>query len=262
MKIQRVFLAFQFLTIVPLSGSVSNVSEKDIGASSAFFPLVGLVQGAILLITWLVPGRLFNADVLAGLLVVVLTLCNGGFHIEGLSDTFDALASRKPKERMLEIMKDSTSGPAGVTAIVLVVLMKYLLLRNVIAVDTAGSGLAVLLFPVVGRWSMVPALFYGLSARNDGLGKIFIDHTDMREFMISSVITALIMLLGLLFYPDVSFASLLLGKLLAFMAIVFVFCLLAMGYFQKKFGGLTGDNLGAISEISEILFLLGFVAVL
>jgi len=262
MKMQRLFLAFQFLTIIPFSGTQRDLTEKDIGASSAFFPLVGLAQGFLLLLFFLTFGKLFPPDVLAGFLVVVLTLTNGGFHLEGLSDTFDAMASRKSKEQMLEIMKDGTAGPAGVTAIVLIVLMKYLLLKNVLAADTAGSGLAVLVFPVIGRWSMVPALFQSVSARNDGLGKLFIDHTDLPEFMISTVITALVMLLGLLFYPGLSFASLFLAKLLAFMAVVFVFCLLAMGLFQKKFGGLTGDNLGAISEISEILFLAGLVIVM
>lgn len=260
MNIQRLFLAFQFLTVIPFAGTRSDLTEKDIGASSAFFPLVGLAQGFLLLLFFLIFRNLFPEDVLAGFLVVVLTLTNGGFHLEGLSDTFDALASRKSRERMLDIMKDSSSGPAGVTAIALVILMKYLLLKNVIAAETAGSGLAVLLFPVIGRWSMVPALFQAVSARNDGLGKLFIDHTDLPEFVLSTIITALIILLGLLFYPGLSFASLLLAKLLAFMAIVFVVCLLAMGLFQGKFGGLTGDNLGAISEISEVLFLAGFVA--
>jgi adenosylcobinamide-GDP ribazoletransferase len=90
---RRIVLALQFLTIIPLR-NIENVSLKEIGSSSAFFPLTGLVQGSLLVVIAFLFLKIFPSDLVSGLLVLVIIITNGGFHLDGLSDTFDALASR------------------------------------------------------------------------------------------------------------------------------------------------------------------------
>src|SRR3990172_8659024 len=114
---KTLFLAFQFLTIipVPLKG---EITEQQIGRTTAFFPLVGAVQGLALfalvqILTLILPSGLVAAGLLFFLIII-----SGGLHIDGLSDTFDALAvTRGTQEKRISVMKDSSAGAIGVTAI-------------------------------------------------------------------------------------------------------------------------------------------------
>ncbi len=256
----RLILAFSFLTIMPLHSFASKADEQDIGRSSAFFPVIGLLQGLLLFAFYIALSRFLPDDVIAALLLCLLIVTNGGFHLDGLSDTFDALASRKGRDRMLEIMKDSTTGPVGVIAVVLVILLKYLALKNIISLSIACA-LPLVLFPVAGKWSMVLALSQGRSAASDGLGKIFLDNTRFREMVIASFLVMLVILFTLLSVYGRTAEMYVSAMLLVPFGGVWFLSLLLVMFFQRKFRGMTGDNIGAICEMSEVLFLLLFLAV-
>ena len=252
--LKKLLGAVQFLTILPVPSGSIHEPYDDMGKSSAYFPLVGLIQGFLLALIFVIFGRRFPYDIVAALQVVGLVLSNGGFHLDGLSDTVDALASRKSKEKMIAIMKDSAAGPIGVVSIVLIILLKYLLFKNVNSLPGSTAYVALVLTPALARWSMVPALFHFKSARNDGLGKIFIEQTGAWELFMATClllgITATILLL-------VSQLIMLL-KMIAIFISVYILSFLMSRFFANKFGGLTGDNLGAITEMSEVIFLLMF----
>lgn len=257
---KRMRYAFQFLTIIPFPCGHMHGDEKDFGKSSAWFPVVGLFQGLLLLALYLLSMMLFSVEVTAVLMVCLLTLSNGGFHVDGLSDTFDAIASRTGKERMMEIMKDSAAGPIGVIAVVLVLLVKYVLLKNVL-MSIHECAVAVALFPVAGKWAMVVTLSQGKSASAKGIGKVFLDNTGYTEFFISSI-TLIVIAVGVL-GAGVEEAMDLSGimQLALPFAGVFTGSVMFRKYFMRRLGGMTGDTLGAINELSEVLFLLLFLAV-
>ena len=255
----RIVLAFQFLTILPVPyGRPESVDEKEIGGSSAYFPLVGFVQGVLLFVLYALVVNLFPLDVTAGLLIALLTVTNGGFHLDGLSDTFDALAARRDRERRLEIMRDSAIGPIGVVSIVLVLLLKYLALKSILAASESWALTALILFPVVGRWSMVPALYHGKSARKDGLGKVFLENTGKPELLIASASAFVIALLAVLSGSHV-FNLFLIVKIVVLLSFVYALSFGLVRFFEGIFGGMTGDNLGALSEIVEVVWLLLFL---
>ncbi|GBE31163.1 MAG TPA: adenosylcobinamide-GDP ribazoletransferase [Nitrospirae bacterium] len=258
---KKLILAFSFLTIIPMPHVPYDVEDKDVGNSAVLFPVVGLFQGLLLVLLHMILLKVVPVEIAAGLLIVLLVISNGGFHLDGLSDTFDALASRKDRERMLDIMKGSTAGPVGVVSIVLVILLKYLLLKNVLTMQALPFYIPLILFPVFGRWVMVPAMYHGRSARHDGLGRTFIENTGIREyvnaFVMLGVITAGIWIYTAKFTP----VHVLLPVIFVPLAIVYAFGFLGALFCNYRFGGLTGDNLGAISEIGEILFLLSFLVV-
>jgi adenosylcobinamide-GDP ribazoletransferase len=258
--ITRFLLAFQLLTIMPLKVK-GNVSEKELAQSAAFFPAVGAFQGLLALLSALLLSKALPSEIVSGLIILILTISNGGFHLDGLADTFDALAVKSSgneaiaREKRLSVMKDSAAGAIGVTAIALAILLKFLLIKNLLAPYPLPLFPYFILFlmPVFSRWSMVPAIFHGKSARQDGLGKIFIDNTGTKEFLLSTTLAVGIWLFVL------SFTLPLLGHLpllLLSLFVLYIFSFSATRFFDKKFNGLTGDNIGAISEISEILFLL------
>lgn len=255
---KKILLAFQFLTIIPIR-DIKEVSEKDIGSSSAFFPLAGAFQGLIFSVSAAVFHFFFTFELANGLVLLVMILTYGGLHIDGLSDTFDAIASTGSKEKKLAIMKDSTTGPIGVTAIVIVLLLKYLLLNELFYSSTEPIYyFTIFLMPVFSRWAMVPAIYHGRPAGPDGLGKLFTEHTRTKQLLIATFITLLILMSALLISSKVGNRQLSIvnRQFIFILPVLYVFSLTALWFFDRRFGGVTGDNFGAISEISDLLFLI------
>ena len=116
------------------------------------------------------------------------------------------------------------------------------------------------LMPAFSKWITVPAMLHGVSARKDGLGKAFIEHTGAGATAVSTLV------LSLLFFPVALFG--LIGpsssnglELAIFLLIAaYLFSLLAVRFLKKRFGGLTGDHFGALTEVFEVIFLLAAYA--
>lgn len=250
---KQIILAFQFLTIFPVRDQ-GILPDEEVGKAAVWFPLVGLIEGLVLLMASKGMFMVFPVEVVNVLVVLLIAVMNGGLHLDGLADTFDAVASRAGRERKLAIMKESSTGPAGVTAIVMTLLLKYVLLNALFRdVSQAVHAASLVAMPVLSRWSMVPAAFYGKPAREDGLGKTVIDHTGKGELIASTA--AALVLLG-------AGAALRGGLPLAAFYVMFVMPLLyAFGFgaslfFRNVFGGMTGDTFGAVNEISALVFLI------
>ena len=110
--------ALRFLTIIPIVG-MPPMSERGIARAIALFPLAGAVIGALLAGLGLATGALWDAWVRSVAIVVGWAIVTSGLHLDGLSDTFDAVMSWRPRERKLEIMKDSRIGAMGAIALAL-----------------------------------------------------------------------------------------------------------------------------------------------
>ena len=125
-KLIRVFVtALRTLTIIPVPGKDTDKFYLSI----IFFPFIGAFLGAVyfglnyLLETFMPQLALLNA----GFLLLALTVLTGALHADGLADTADAFFSRKPKEKTLEILKDSRLGTFGTAALVFDFLLKFIL---------------------------------------------------------------------------------------------------------------------------------------
>lgn len=260
--IRGVLLAFQFCTIVPVNVS-GDVTEKEIAASAAFFPLVGAFQGLLTAVAAFLLAKLVPPDVVAALALLCLILTNGGFDLDGLADTFDALAVKssgdveRDRAKRLSVMRDSATGAIGVIALIMTLLLKFVLMRRFLSdfsVFTAGT--VFFLMAIFSKWISVPVMYHAVSARKDGLGKIFIEHAGPGSIALSTGIIVLLILLVAVF-------NLLGGSLMNGVGLCACFCigayflaLLAVKFLVKRFGGLTGDHFGALTEVCELLFLL------
>jgi adenosylcobinamide-GDP ribazoletransferase len=265
----RIAAAFRFLTIIPLPGGQDTAAdaakaearaavEREIGGSAAWYPLVGVFQGAAAVAVCEFTGRIFPVEIAAALALCAVVLTNGGFHLDGLSDTFDALASRKPRQRKLEIMKDSVAGPIGVTAVVLVLLIKYLALAYLF--KTGHAWLSITAF-AAGKWAVVPAAWRGESARKDGLGRVIIENTGGGEVFFGGALTVLAMALtAYVFGGGASGFFEIFYKMLAIMPAVYGISYLSVRFCRAKFGGLTGDAFGALIELTEAFVLVYFTS--
>ncbi|NOZ70240.1 MAG: adenosylcobinamide-GDP ribazoletransferase [Deferribacteres bacterium] len=249
---KRILLSFQFLTIIPVR-DLGEVPEEEVGRATAFFPLTGLFEGALLLVLAPVFLGAFPSGLANGLLVLVMVVVNGGLHLDGLADTFDAIASRGGMERKHAIMEESTVGSLGVIAIVMALLLKYLLL-DALFFDS-GRRLyysTLLLLPVLSRWTMVPAIYHCRPAKQEGLGKMFAAYTGKKEVLTATLIcvAALFMVLGIM-----SQFSVLTFHLMFIMPVLYMFALAAVWFCNRNFDGMTGDTLGAVHEIAVLIIL-------
>ncbi len=268
MTFKAVVTAFQFLTIIPLRTDW-EISEKDVGDATVFFPLVGAFQGIVLALLAFLFLKGLSPAIAAGFVLLAYLLTNGGFHYDGLSDTIDAFSVKssgdktRDRAKRLSVMKDSTIGPMGVLAIVFSLGLKYLLLKELLAQPSSAIGLTVLfLMPVFSKLAMVFAIFKSKSARTDGIGIVLISRMKPRHFLFSSLIALAILLCAsatLRFMPlfPMGCAG---DRLLLFLCLgaasTCFFALALRKVFTVRFGGMTGDTFGAIHEISEIPFLL------
>ncbi len=234
-------LALQLLTRLPVPLSSLPPRPEELGLSVLFFPVVGLIIGALLAglhtALWLIdPG------VLAALVLATWVLLTGGLHLDGLADTADAwIGGQGNRDRTLAIMKDPRSGPIAIVAIVLVLLAKFAALQALLAGDARAT---LLLAPVLGRTVIVLLLITTPYVRPDGLGAPYANYLPrlscgLLMLLIAAVTVALLGGLG--------------GALLGGLGVGFFglrYWLLA------RLGGATGDTLGAACELAETVALL------
>jgi adenosylcobinamide-GDP ribazoletransferase len=259
---KQLLLAFQFLTIVPVRVN-DGVSEKEIAQSAAFFPLAGAFQGLLALLSAMLFLKIFSSEIAAGLTISVLIMSNGGFHLDGLADTFDAIAVKSTGnaaqdiEKRLAVMKDSTTGAIGVVAIVSVILLKFLFISSLFTNSSIFTVYSMLfLMPVFSKWIMVTAMHHGTSARQDGLGRIFLNNVNMNTVVFSSLLVIVLYILIAELHLLKVYGTGSVTLFIMLFALLYMFSFMTVKFCNKKFNGLTGDNLGALSEISEILFLM------
>ncbi len=239
--IKTFILAAQFLTPLPL-GRAKEVSRESLMETVPFFSVVGALQGVILFVSMYLLYRLFPYGVASGLLLLIWVLITGALHLDGLVDTIDGLMGGSGRDERLKIMSKGDAGPFGMTALFMVLLLKYLAID---ALSISRAPTVLFLVPVVGKVSIVYLNHLSSYARKKaGLGKAFVDGTD--GFSLSVNLFAALFLLGILLgYKG----------LLAFLAVVLLVYLLKR-YFNSRIGGVTGDIMGATAELSETLFLI------
>ncbi|MBI5198184.1 MAG: adenosylcobinamide-GDP ribazoletransferase [Nitrospirae bacterium] len=232
--------AMSILTALPLNRRMA-ASDGDLARSTLFFPVVGFMIGFLLMgvTQWLAP--ILSPEPLAAVLLVVSILLTGGLHLDGLADLCDGLAAGGGRERILAVMKDSRIGAFGVMGLTMVLLLKYSLFLEVIRHEWLRS---FLIMGVLSRWAMVLAAFWGRYARDEGTARPFIGQIRRSWFVGSTGMT-------------LGFAWMIFkGPGLLAVLSVFLFVFLFLRYLELKMGGLTGDALGAINEMIEVLVLL------
>jgi len=240
----RLLDAISFLTIIPLHRR-REVSPEEVGRSTGYFPVVGVIIGLILAgLNWLF-GLFLPSAVANGLLIVSLVVISGALHLDGFVDTCDGIAGHKSVEDRWRVMHDSRAGAFGIVGVVLLLLVKYVSLNSV---PESLLMATLVLMPVVSRWAMVYTVFAYPYARPEGLGKVFKQGASWQGFTIATVIT-LAVTLGVARWADIGYFYL---AGLAIMLGVWVIVVAVAAWLKRKFAGLTGDTYGAINEVAEV----------
>ncbi len=234
----------------------SDNYEKTIARAMAWFPAVGLLIGAVAAAVGYLAGRLWGDGVRAVVSVVVIGVITAGLHLDGLSDTFDAVVSWRSRERKLEIMKDSRIGAMGALALIAVIALK---IAFIVTADEQWWR-AVLLACMLGRWADLYGIYFFPAAREGGLGRNFRDFIQRRDFVFATV-TMVVFTVGIATIGQPMYEW---GLWLARCGIAVALVLLATHVlcmrWVKSLGGLTGDTYGALCEIGEVVALAAMSA--
>ncbi len=241
-RLQPYFAALRFLTVLPVPEAWCG-GQESFRKSPDWYPLVGLTIGLSAALFDLLMRLLLPLPVASVMLLIFLIAITGALHMDGLADSADAFFSSRGRERMLEIMKDSCAGPMGVTAIVLVLLLKLSLLT---ALPQQLRFEVLVLMPLCGR-SSISLLSYRLPyARPEGGTAAFTNATAGRGRMLVALLVLTVGSLALLGGTQ---------GLLVIIATIATSLILG-GYCLKKIGGYTGDTLGACCELIDLVPLL------
>jgi adenosylcobinamide-GDP ribazoletransferase len=236
-------VALQFLTRVPVR-LPHPPSARELGQSLLWYPLVGLLLGALLY------GLALGFDLIApalraGLLLAAWVWLTGTLHIDGLGDTADAwIGGRGDRERMLTIMKDPRAGPGAVAVIVIVLLLKF----EAIGAIPGPHRIDLLMPPILARVA-IPALFATTPyVRSGGIATA---HASELPHL-----PAVILVIASLLATVLVFAQ---PGVVAVFAAVATF-LIVRTALMRSLGGTTGDTAGAMVELIETAVLVAIAA--
>lgn len=267
--------ALKFLTIIPINNRSGELPKS--GYAVCWFPIVGIVIGAILSVVSLLLQNVFPPFITNAFILITYIVITGALHLDGFADTCDGIYGGWNREKRLEIMKDSHIGSYGVIGLMCILGLRYACLLHMgeclfflntkdistgilpsfgepysrDASSAAVTKIIVLcLMPAVGRWAQVLAAGVSNYARDiSGTGSFIVNGTTRKHVAIASVV------------PFVLILYLCRLRGLAVCAIIVVFTLFIIWYIKRKIGGMTGDTLGAINEAAEIVFLLALFVI-
>ncbi|HEX7363985.1 MAG TPA: adenosylcobinamide-GDP ribazoletransferase [Dehalococcoidia bacterium] len=230
--------ALQFLTIFP-TPLKHKVLHETSGQSLPYFPLVGLILGTLLFGLHYSLSLILPSAIIPVLLIGTLAVLTGTQSLDGFVDTCDGVFAGKSRKERLAIMSDTKIGAFGIVGVVLLLMIKYVSLLSVSMILPA-----LLLMPALSRWVMVFMIFAFPYAKKSGMGLPFKLGATWQRLAVATIITLVVSVFLLRWWG---------------LALMFTVWLIAFGvasYFRSRLGGLTGDNYGAINEISEVLVLL------
>ena len=240
--INDIKVAFAFLTRIP----IKHKEEISIQRSAVWFPLVGFVIGISSGLIFIGLNELIPAAPSAALTLIFWILVTGGFHQDGLADTFDGLVGGWNPEDRLRILKDSRHGTYGVLSIVLQLIIQFALL------STLKSQIALLALVTAHTLSRLVPIYFMLTPAapsHEGMGATYVRTVKKIHVLFATLLTFSLLA------PLIGLHLLVIGTIVGIVSLFFLL------YVRKKIGGVVGDVLGASEQIAESFILLYFVII-
>lgn len=227
-----------FLTTLPLRDRSSD--PGSLGQAAGWFPVVGLLLGAILAAVWSLADAVFPRILAAAVVVAAWTVLTGGLHLDGVADCCDGLLGPHTRERRLEILDDPRTGAFGVIGITLFLLLKTL---SISSLHHFGP---LLLAPMLGRLAIL-LVAVRRPARDSGMAWEFHRGLRRRGILVAILIAWLVSgscaVFGLISFALAALIALMVGLVAT-----------------RRLGGVTGDVLGLACETVELVVLMAGAA--
>lgn len=232
----RGFLAaVSFLTILPVPRSI-HTDQAALRRAVGWYPLVGLVVGMIAAVAYKLCGGLPPLPC-AIVAVLIPVLATRALHLDGFADVCDGLGVTGSVTRRLAVMRDPRLGTFGVAGVAFDLLWRV----AVLASSIPYAATALVAAPVLGRWATVFAL---RRAPYGGGGSL--SGAATRPGLAAMCGATVVLLLPFLKAP---------GPVLAAVVATLALTWWWLRFSRRQFGGLTGDALGALNELTELVVL-------
>jgi adenosylcobinamide-GDP ribazoletransferase len=240
--------AIMFYTRIPIPVN-TLYSDEILNRSTKYFPFVGWIVGGIGAVLFYGLQFVLPSNPVLVLSMVATIFITGAFHEDGFADFCDGFGGGYTKEKILTIMKDSRIGTYGSVGLLCMLALKFTALSSI---HGFSIPLVLLAGHSLSRLMPVVLIYTSVYSRDDATAKSKpIGHRGkMGDFAI-----ALFFGLSLQWLMPMVFACCIIPVLLG---VTFLF----RSYIIAKIGGYTGDCLGALQQIAEVLFYLGFVVYL
>ena len=241
-------IAIAFSTRLPVAHSVP-IGGDDVARASWALPIAGLLVGGLGALAYWIAIRIDLPPSLAAALTLAATLlATGCLHEDGLADTADGFGGGKTRAHKLEIMRDSRIGTFGVCALAMSLLLRWSALTTI--ADPPSVALALLAAHASARATLPALMRFVPPARADGLSAQA-GRPAPQSIVVAAVLGAIALGLGL-------------GPLAAIIALILLVaaCAFMAWLSLRHIDGQTGDVLGALEQINEVLVLLTAVALL
>jgi len=239
-------IAIEFLTPLRLR-KVQTYDDRTFAEALGWYPFAGLVIGVFLALADRGLTELLPPAPVAALTVALLALLSGGLHLDGVADTADGMAVQGDRARRLGVMSEGNTGPAGVMALVLVLLAEWAAISSL---PPDARTAALILAPVLARWTVVPVGLLFRPARPRGLGHAI--HSGMWP-LAAPLATAIALAAALATFGVAGLVLMLLAAVSA---------VLIAGAASRMLQGVTGDVFGAGIEIAQVVTWFAIIAAL
>lgn len=241
-EIQIFLLALTFFTRLPSPISL-NPSDAQCHQALKYLPLIGWIVGSSAALVFMLSLLLFPLAIAIIFSMITTLILTGAFHEDGLADVCDGFGGGWTKTHILEIMKDSRVGTYGVIGLTVILMLKFhilmvLPLEMIPVVLVAGHSLSRL-----AATSLIFTHHY-VRESNQSKAQLMVKNPSNS----TGVIAIGLGLIPLFLLP--SYYS-----FLVIIPIVLVTWWLAR-FFTQRIGGYTGDCLGAVQQVTEIVFYL------
>ncbi len=244
----NIFLgALMFMTRLPVGKGYVFRSE-DLPRSTVYFPIVGLMIGLLSGLVLLCAEPFFPPVVAVLFCMGTTVLVTGALHEDGLADAMDGLVGGEESGRRLEIMRDSRLGSYGAVALWFSLTAKAFVLTSLLEEGVFKAVTALIVAQGLCRAATVALLFSHSYVRSDqSKASPFGNAVTLKEALLASIFPVLL-------------SFVLLGNKSVLTLIAAAAGTWAAGrYFQRKIGGITGDCLGAASQLIELVCYLSLV---
>ncbi|USX27751.1 adenosylcobinamide-GDP ribazoletransferase [Oxalobacteraceae bacterium OTU3CINTB1] len=249
-QLRLFFTALQFFTRLPIPRWV-GFDPAWLNQASRYFPLVGVVVALIAGAVYAVAFKFFPPVIAVILSAAAGIYATGAFHEDGFADMCDGFGGGMTQERVLEIMKDSRIGAYGAIGIFCLLLLKCAILTRI---PPFGVLAALLVAHPMSRLMAVSLIWRLDYARAEGKAKPLAQKMRNMEFAIAAI-TALLPALILIYLGWLSWTMLISGCAFALVATFWL-----ARKFVRRIGGYTGDCLGAVQQVTEVVFYLCVLA--
>ncbi len=247
-EIRYFFSALMFYTRIPCPKWI-NHNATDLNKATRYFPLIGWIVGGLSALAFIGFNAVFNPDIAILLSMITSIFITGAFHEDGFADVCDGFGGGWTKEKILSIMKDSRSGAYGVVGVFCMLLLKFLCLQSIyhfsetqfpfvlIAAHAASRLCAVLLMPISNY----------VRENEDAKAKPLAKRITATEILPAACFG----LLPLLMFMEPTIILVLIIPLTSMLYLRW--------YYHKWIGGYTGDCLGTVQQVAELLFYLSVI---